>query len=66
MQCVEHAASMTGMFDQVMEEWMGKPATSKDYKEFKKFIAKKHKYLKDCFRRAAKQQGHHNANALTT
>eukprot|EP00957_Ditylum_brightwellii_P148822 11330386-Ditylum_brightwellii.AAC.1 len=30
LQCVEHAASMAGMFDQAMEEWMEKPATSKD------------------------------------
>eukprot|EP00957_Ditylum_brightwellii_P104578 7968760-Ditylum_brightwellii.AAC.1 len=45
---------------------MEKPNSSKDYKEFKKFIAKKHKYLKDHFRRMAKQQGYHSVNALTT
>ena len=32
----------------------------------KKFIAKKHKYLKDHLRRTAKQQGYHSVNALTT
>eukprot|EP00957_Ditylum_brightwellii_P087675 6676358-Ditylum_brightwellii.AAC.1 len=45
---------------------MEKPSSAKDYKEFKKFIAKKHKCLKDCQRRVAKQQGYHSVNALTT
>eukprot|EP00957_Ditylum_brightwellii_P176125 13411337-Ditylum_brightwellii.AAC.1 len=25
LQCVEHAAAMTGMYEQAMEEWMEKP-----------------------------------------
>eukprot|EP00957_Ditylum_brightwellii_P064068 4860156-Ditylum_brightwellii.AAC.1 len=65
LQCVEHAVAMTGMYEQAMEEWMEKPNLSKDYKEFKKFITKKHKYLKDCLRRTTKQQGYHSVNALT-
>eukprot|EP00957_Ditylum_brightwellii_P063218 4798663-Ditylum_brightwellii.AAC.1 len=66
LQCVEHAATMTGMYEQSMEEWMEKPSSAKDYKEFKKFIAKQHKYLKDHLRRTAKQQGYHSVSALTT
>eukprot|EP00957_Ditylum_brightwellii_P067673 5136495-Ditylum_brightwellii.AAC.1 len=57
---------MTGMYEQAIKEWMEKPSSAKDYKEFKKFIAKKHKYLKDHLRRMAKQQRYHNVNALTT
>eukprot|EP00957_Ditylum_brightwellii_P087393 6652145-Ditylum_brightwellii.AAC.1 len=64
LQCVEHATSTTGMFDQAMEEWMEKPTTSNNYKEFKKFIQKKHRFLKECLRRTAKQQEYHNANTL--
>eukprot|EP00957_Ditylum_brightwellii_P096064 7319055-Ditylum_brightwellii.AAC.1 len=66
LQCMEHAASMIGMYEQAMEEWMEKPTSPKDYKEFKKFIAKKHKYLKDCLRRTAKQKGYHSVYTLTT
>eukprot|EP00957_Ditylum_brightwellii_P144056 10976604-Ditylum_brightwellii.AAC.1 len=35
LQCVEHAAAMTGMYEQAMEELMEKPSSAKDYKEFK-------------------------------
>eukprot|EP00957_Ditylum_brightwellii_P027887 2107239-Ditylum_brightwellii.AAC.1 len=66
LQCVEHAAAMAGMYEHAMEEWIEKPSSSKYYKEFKKFITKKHKYLKDCLRRTAKQQGYHSVSALTT
>eukprot|EP00957_Ditylum_brightwellii_P173751 13228603-Ditylum_brightwellii.AAC.1 len=57
---------MTGMYEQAMEEWMEKPTSSKDYKEFKKLIAKKHKYLKDHLRRTAEEQGYHGVNTLAT
>eukprot|EP00957_Ditylum_brightwellii_P185688 14137993-Ditylum_brightwellii.AAC.1 len=39
---------------------MEKKSSSKDYKDFKKFIAK----LEEHLRRIAKQQGYHNANAF--
>eukprot|EP00957_Ditylum_brightwellii_P086306 6567436-Ditylum_brightwellii.AAC.1 len=54
------------MYEQTMEEWMEKPSSAKDYKEFKRFIAKKHKYLKDSLRRMSKQKGYHSVNTLTT
>eukprot|EP00957_Ditylum_brightwellii_P179021 13636208-Ditylum_brightwellii.AAC.1 len=49
-----------------MEDLTEKPTSSKDYKEFKTFITKKHMYLKDHLRRMEKQQGYHSANAFTT